>query len=98
MKRRDLIVGSGAVLAGAALKELLWPGEALAQQPPKRGGKFVYTNTYPNNRMGNANNGKHPYYMLDINTRSAYNGLARVNEKLEVEPELATAWEGDEQQ
>lgn len=97
MKRRDLIVGSGAVLASAALKELLWPGEARAQQQPKRGGKFVYTNTYPNNRMGNANNGKHPYYMLDINTRTAYNGLARVNEKLEVEPELATAWEGDEQ-
>jgi peptide/nickel transport system substrate-binding protein len=95
MKRRELIVGSGAALAGAALKELLWPGEARAQQPPKRGGKFVYTNTYPNNRMGDANNGKHPYYMLDINTRSAYNGLAFVNDKLEVEPELATSWEPD---
>jgi hypothetical protein len=39
--------------------------------------------------MGDADNGKHPYYMLDINTRSAYSGLAGVNEKLEVEPELA---------
>lgn len=97
-KRRALMGAGAAVAAGVALRDLLWPGEAWGQQPPKRGGKFVYTNTYPNNRMGNANNGKHPYYMLDINTRSAYNGLARVNEKLEVEPELATAWEGDEQQ
>jgi peptide/nickel transport system substrate-binding protein len=98
MKRRDLIRATAAALAGLGLKDLLGPVEALAQGTPKRGGKFVYTNTYPNNRMGDANNGKHPYYMLDINTRSAYNGLAYVNPALEVEPELATAWDSDEQQ
>ncbi len=95
MKRRELIVATGAALASLGLKDLLGPAEALAQPKPKRGGKFVYTNTYPNNRMGDAKNGRHPYYLLDINTRSAYNGLAYVNPKLEVEPELATGWEPD---
>lgn len=97
MKRRDLIRATAAALAGLGLKDLLGPAEAFAQAP-KRGGKFVYTNTYPNNRMGDARNGKHPYYLLDINTRSAYNGLAFVNPDLEVEPELATSWEPDEKQ
>jgi len=96
MKRRDLIAATAAALAAGGLKDLLWPSEALAQAPkPKRGGKFVYTNLYPNNRMGDAKTGRHPYYLLDINTRSAFNGLAYVNSKLEVEPELATAWEPD---
>ena len=34
--------------------------------------------------VGDAKNGRHPYYLLDINTRSAFNGLAYVNPKLEV--------------
>ncbi|QJR10189.1 Heme-binding protein A [Usitatibacter rugosus] len=95
MKRRELIVSTGAALAALGLKELLGPLDALAQGAPKRGGKFVYTNLYPNNRMGDAKTGRHPYYLLDINTRSAFNGLAYVNAKLEVEPELATSWEPD---
>ncbi len=93
MKRRDLIVATGAALAGLGLKDLFGPGEALAQPKPKSGGKFVYTNLYPNNRMGDAKNGRHPYYLLDINTRSAFNGLAYVTDRLKVEPELATSWE-----
>jgi peptide/nickel transport system substrate-binding protein len=96
--RRALLAASGFALGGAALGELLWPDAALAQPQPKWGGKLVYTNTYPNNRMGDAKNGKHPYYLLDINTRSAYNGLAYVNPALEVEPELATGWESDNEQ
>ena len=95
MKRRELITATGAALAALGLKDILGPAEALAQPKPKRGGKFVYTNLYPNNRMGDAKNGKHPYYLLDINTRSAYNGLGYVNDLMEVEPELATAWEPD---
>ncbi|MGD9946657.1 MAG: ABC transporter substrate-binding protein, partial [Burkholderiaceae bacterium] len=102
-RRRTLLAGAGATLAGTALSELLWPDAAHAQSrppasasaAPKRGGRFVYTNTYPNNRMGDARNGKHPYYLLDINTRSAFNGLAYVNQNMEVEPELATSWEPD---
>ena len=67
MKRRELLVSLGAALAALGLRDLLGPAEALAQATPKRGGKFVYTNLYPNNRMGDAKNGKHPYYLLDIN-------------------------------
>ncbi|MBL0144149.1 MAG: hypothetical protein IPP91_19095 [Betaproteobacteria bacterium] len=92
MNRRELFVAGGAALAGLGLKDILGPAEALAQPKPRAGGKFVYTNLYPNNRMGDANNGRHPYYLLDINTRSAFNGLAYVNDRLQVEPELATSW------
>ena len=96
--RRRALLGAAAVTAsGIGLAELLFPGEASAAETPKAGGKFVYTNTYPNNRMGDAHNGRHPYYLLDINTRSAFNGLAYVNEKLEVEPELATSWQSEDQ-
>ena len=84
MRRRELIAATGAALAALGLKDLLGPAAALAQAAPKRGGKFVYTNLYPNNRMGDAKNGRHPYYLLDINTRSAYNGLAYVNDRMEV--------------
>jgi len=88
--RRRLLTGAGA---GAALSlgELLFP--RAAQAAPKRGGTFVYTNTYPNNRMGDARTGRHPQHWLDLNNRSAYNALTWVDENLEVQPELATAWE-----
>ena len=59
MNRREMIAAVGAALAGLAAPE------ALAQPKPKRGGKFVYTNLYPNNRMGDAKNGRHPYHLAD---------------------------------
>jgi len=89
--RRRLLAGAGAVTA-LSLSDLLWPDMAQAAQP-KMGGRLVYTNTYPNNRMGDARNGKHPQHWLDLNNRSAYNALTWVDEDLEVQPELATAWE-----
>lgn len=92
MNRREMITAVGAALAGLGLRDVLGPTGAHAQPAPKRGGKFVYTNLYPNNRMGDAKNGRHPYYLLDINTRSAFNGLAYVNDRLQVEPELALSW------
>ena len=95
--RRALIAAAAATASGVPLAGLLFPESALAAETPKKGGKFVYTNTYPNNRMGDAHNGRHPYHLLDINTRSAFNGLGYVNEKLEVEPELATSWQSDDQ-
>ena len=88
--RRQLLMGAGATTA-LTLGELLWPTQAHAMQP-KRGGSFVYTNTYPNNRMGDARTGRHPQHWLDLNNRSAYNALTWVDENLEVQPELATAW------
>jgi len=92
MNRRELITAVASALAGLGLKDLLGPAEALAQPKPKAGGKFVYTNVYPNNRMGDARNGRHPYHLLDINTRNVFNGLAFVNQRLQVEPELALSW------
>ncbi len=87
MNRREMIAAVGAALAGLAAPE------ALAQPKPKAGGKFVYTNLYPNNRMGDAKNGRYLHYLsLDINTRSAFDGLAYMNDRLQVEPELALSW------
>jgi len=89
--RRRLLMGAGATTA-LTLGDLLGPAAAQTAAP-KHGGKFVYTNTYPNNRMGDARNGRHPQHWLDLNNRSAYNALTWVDENLEVQPELATAWE-----
>jgi len=52
MNRREMIAAVGAALAGLGLKDLVAPESAFAQARPKSGGKFVYTNLYPNNRMG----------------------------------------------
>src|SRR5687767_11914569 len=90
--RRKILIGTGGAMA-LSLNELLWPGVAQAAPTPKRGGKFVYTNTYPNNRIGDARTGRHPQHWLDLNNRSAYNALTWVDEKHEVQPELATAWQ-----
>ena len=76
----------------SALATLLaWP-EVQAQGSPKRGGTLVYANCSSNRRGGDATNSKHPYYMIDLITRVAYNGLTWVDENLQVQPELATSW------
>jgi peptide/nickel transport system substrate-binding protein len=88
-KRRLILQGASAATAGLLSTMAHAQGTAST---PKRGGKLVYTNTYPNNRMGDMRNGRHPYYLLDLNTRSVYNGLAWVDENLVVQPELAVSW------
>ncbi|MFA7679071.1 MAG: ABC transporter substrate-binding protein [Pigmentiphaga sp.] len=100
-QRRQLLMGAG----GLGLAHLLWPAAAFAQpangpdgDAPRRGGKFVYANVYPNNRMGDAHNGRHPYYLLDLNTRSIYNGLTYVDDSLTVQPELAESWSASDDQ
>ena len=98
MNRRDLFAAAAATLGAVGLGDLLGTQEARAEPSPVRGGKFVYTNTYPNLHMGDAKTGRHPNFLLDINTRSVYNGLAYVNPQIEVEPELATSWESDADQ
>lgn len=91
--RRRFLAGSGAITLGVGLTSLgVRKGYA---ETVKRGGTFVYTNTYPNNRMGDAANGRHPYHLLDLNTRSCYDGLTWVDQDFVVQPELATAWESD---
>lgn len=93
MKRRDLMRATGAALAAMGLGDLLAPAQALAQATPKRGGRFVYANTLPNNSRGDAPTMRHPYHWIDLNTRTCFNALTWVDENLEVQPELATNWQ-----
>jgi peptide/nickel transport system substrate-binding protein len=87
LPRRDLLVGC---LAAATLP-LAGVAEAQAQSPaPKRGGSLVYAQLSANRRAADATNAKHPYYIVDANTRLQWNCLTWVNEKLEWELELAS--------
>ncbi|MEI8303020.1 MAG: ABC transporter substrate-binding protein [Burkholderiales bacterium] len=89
--RRDLIGFSthGLALAGLAG---VFPGLAQAQPTPRRGGTLVYANCSANRRGGDVANSKHPYFMVDLITRSAYNSLLWVDANLQLQGELAKAW------
>jgi peptide/nickel transport system substrate-binding protein len=83
---RRSFLGAGAAFLGALDSSL-----ALAQQPaPRRGGALVYAQLSGNRRGGDASNSRHPYFMVDLITRSAYNTLAWVDEELKLQLELAT--------
>ena len=92
--RRDLLrYGLGGSAVMVALDGALI-GEAQAQAPAqKRGGSLAYAQCSGNRRGGDASNTRHPYFMIDLITRSAYNTLTWVNEDLTVVPELATKLE-----
>jgi len=81
----------GLLGTGAAVLAALDASLAMAQQPaPRRGGALVYAQMSGNRRGGDASNTRHPYYMVDLITRGAYNTLTWVNEDLRVVNELAT--------
>ncbi|WP_417271746.1 ABC transporter substrate-binding protein [Celeribacter halophilus] len=63
--------------------------DMLAGQTPKMGGMLVYGQTYPNWALGQSNRGTHPYYWLDLLTRSVWNTLTWVDEDFNVQLELA---------
>jgi len=100
-RRRFLAqVSAGASVIG--LSHLLNPSRALADTPdviaqmlsgqtPKTGGTLVYGQTYPNWALGQSNRGTHPYYWLDLLTRSVWNALTWVDEDFNVQLELAKA-------
>lgn len=90
-RRRAVLAGAGAAVA-AGLADLMPLGIARAASP-KRGGTLAYANPYPNNRRGDAPVMRHPYFWLDLNTRSCFNALTWVDENLQVQPELATKWQ-----
>jgi len=84
-------------LAAAGFSTFSITDAAFAQAPmPKRGGKVVYGQTYPNWALGESNRGQHAFYWIDLLTRSMWNCLTWVDEDLRVHPEIATAWESDE--
>lgn len=90
--RRDFIRAAGGAAIALPIADLLFPGEAAAQAP-KKGGKLVYTSGSPNVQHKTLESARHPYFGIEIRTGNTYNQLTWVNEKLEVEPELATKWE-----
>lgn len=107
ISRRDFLahVSAGATVFG--LSHLLDPtkalaatpdlvGEMLAGQEPKFGGVLTYGQTYPNWALGQSNRGEHPYFWLDLLTRSVWNGLTWVDEDMNVQLELATSLEPNE--
>ena len=88
--RRDVLRGgAGAGLFLASLDQALL-GEAFAQETPKRGGTLSYAQLSANRRAADASNAKHPYNVVDANTRLQWNCLTWVNEKLGWELELAS--------
>jgi peptide/nickel transport system substrate-binding protein len=88
-RREALRLGAaGAVLA--ALDQLGAPQAAAQEAAPRQGGALTYAQCSGNRRGGDATNTRHPYFMIDLITRSAYNTLAWVDEKLGVVNELAT--------
>lgn len=90
LTRRDaLLAGLTGPLFLHALDAALGPG-ALAQAQPKRGGTLVYAQCSGNRRGGDASNTRHPYFMIDLITRSAYNTLTWVDEGLNIVLELAS--------
>ncbi len=89
-RRNVLLAGLSAPAFLAALDAEL-VGAALAQSPqPKRGGSLVYAQCSGNRRGGDTSNARHPYYMVDLITRSAYNTLTWVDEGLNIVLELAS--------
>lgn len=101
--RRDFLqmLGLGALALGAS--PLFGNGLAQANElpawaalpsgaVPKTGGKLVYGQTYPNWAVGTSDNGKHPYYWVDLLTRSVWNCLLWVDHDFNLQGELAESW------
>lgn len=83
-------------LAGSAAAQSIDGLPAWAALPanaaPKMGGKLVYGQTYPNWAVGSSDNGKHPYYWIDLLTRSIWNSLVWVDHDYNLQGELAQSW------
>jgi peptide/nickel transport system substrate-binding protein len=92
------VIGLGHLLdPGRALAATPdWAADALAGQEPKHGGTLIYGQTYPNWALGQSNRGEHPYFWLDLLTRSVWNQLTWVDEDLNVRLELAETMEPNE--
>ena len=91
LNRRDFVTCSAQGLSAAGLSAV-FPLLAQAQTAPRKGGSLVYANCSSNRRGGDISNSKHPYFMIDLITRCAYNSLLWVDENLQLQGELAKAW------
>lgn len=92
VSRRELgrlgLAGATVLATGAGL--LGTPAAKAQAETPKRGGTLVIAQLSANRRSADARNARHPYFIVDANTRLQWNCLTWVNEKLEWELELAT--------
>ncbi|QPM89810.1 ABC transporter substrate-binding protein [Pseudooceanicola algae] len=95
--RRDFMAGSAAIIGFGAAPGLARASTVtefvdglVAGQTPRQGGRLTYGNPVPNWALGQSDRGTHPYYFMDIQTRSIWNALTWVDENLEVRGELAT--------
>lgn len=102
ISRRDFLSQVAAGATVLSLGHLFDPTRALAATPdiitkviagqtPKQGGILTYGQTYPNWALGQSDRGEHPYYWIDLLTRSCWNHLTWVDENLDVQLELATS-------
>ena len=85
--RREALKAAGAATFLAALDSALG---AAAAQSPQRGGALSYAQLSANRVAAAPNNAKHPYFIVDANTRIQWNCPVWVNEKLGWDPEVAS--------
>lgn len=90
--RRDLLRGGTAIALLSALDAALL-GNASAQDQPRRGGALSYAQLSANRRAGGPNNHKHPYFIVDANTKQVWSTPTWVNPALGVELEIASRLE-----
>ena len=97
LTRRDFMAGSAVILGYGALPSLASANnvaefvDALVDgQDPRVGGRLTYGNPVPNWALGQSDRGEHPYFFMDIQTRSIWNALTWIDEDLNVQGELAT--------
>ena len=85
LSRRSLLASGSAALAMP-----LVPRFALAEETPVRGGTLAVAQLSANRRSADATNSRHPYFIVDANTRAQWNCLTWVDENLQVQLEVAT--------
>ncbi|MEO1425149.1 MAG: twin-arginine translocation signal domain-containing protein, partial [Pseudomonadota bacterium] len=103
MNRRDFLTGSAVIIGmgalpsrGRAASVEDFVDNLIKDQTPIQGGTLTYGNPVPNWALGQSDKGQHPYYFMDIQTRGIWNALTWVDENLDVQPELATAYTSNE--
>lgn len=104
ISKRDFLQLLAVSASALGLQPLLGSGNAMAasdlpswastpqDMTPRSGGKLVYGQTYPNWAVGTSNNGKHPYYWIDLLTRSIWNCLLWIDHDFNLQGELAESW------
>lgn len=78
----------GGAIAAGALDAL--PFSAARAATPVRGGTLSYAQLSANRRSADATNARHPYFIVDANTRIQWNCLTWVNPDLGLELEVAS--------